>query len=312
MATTGWKEWKKSDMTAHGADDRPTPECPPDAGREIADPSGAFRRAVESTTDLVTFHARGGGLLFANRAARELLGVGPDDPLPRLMLNDFFGVTPERLLEMRESIIEYGRWSGELDIHGADLRMPASVVVTGHRDATGRYEYFSALSRDISDRRAIDAARRRSETALRAIVQSSPLPICAVDAGGVVHVWNHASEELFGWTADEAIGAPLPFVESAEEIASLTAAAFAGETVRAREAQYPRRDGDVLDVSVSLAPLRNAAGRVVSALIVLADVSEQKRAEVAQRESEVRFRSLVQNSTDMITIIGEGGRVVYR
>ena len=181
MATTGWKEWKKSDMTAHGADERPTPASPPTAG-VIADPDGAFRWAVESTTDVVTFHARGGRMLFANRAARELLGIGPDDPLPRVEMHDFFDTTPELLAEMRQSIIEYGRWSGELDVRGVDLRIPASVVVTGHRDANGRYEYFAALSRDITEQRALDAARRRSEAALRAIVQSSPLPIFAVDA----------------------------------------------------------------------------------------------------------------------------------
>ena len=307
-------------MTADGAEELATPEprvddprpSDPTAGVEIADTNGAFRRAVESTTDLVTFHARGGRMLYANSAARELMGIGPADPLPHVEMNEFFDTTPEQLAEMRESIIEFGRWSGELDVRGFDLRMPASVVVSGHRDATGRYEYFSALSRDITDRRAIDAARRRSETALRSIVQSSPLPIFAVDTTGAVHVWNHACEELFGWTAPEAIGSLPPFVDSADEINGLTEPAFAGETVRAREARYARRDGRPLDVSISVAPLRNANGRVVSAVVVVADVSDQKRAELALRESEVRFRSLVQNSTDMVTIVGEGGRVAYR
>ena len=55
-----------------------------------------------------------------------------------------------------------------------------------------------------------------------------------------MHVWNHASEELFGWTADEAIGSRPPFVESDDEINALTARAFAGETVRAHEARYAR------------------------------------------------------------------------
>ena len=50
------------------------------------------------------------------------------------------------------------------------------------------------------------AARRRSETMLRAIVQSSPLAIFALDSRGSVQVWNHASEELFGWSADEVVG----------------------------------------------------------------------------------------------------------
>jgi diguanylate cyclase (GGDEF)-like protein/PAS domain S-box-containing protein len=303
-------------MSADGAPEATTPESNPTpaaelAGVRIADPQGAFRRAVESTTDLVTFHARGGRMLYANLAARELMGIGPDDPLPPVEMNEFFATTPALLAEMRAGIVEHGRWSGELDVRGADLRIPASVVVTGHRDATGRYEYFSALARDITEQRAIDAARRRSETALRAIVQSSPLSIFAVDARGVVHVWNHASEDLFGWSAADVIGARPPFIASDEEIDALTAPAFAGETVRAVEARYTKRDGSPIDVNLSVAPLRNANGRVVSAVVVVADVSDQKRAERALRESEVRFRSLVQNSTDMVSVIGEGSRITY-
>jgi diguanylate cyclase (GGDEF)-like protein/PAS domain S-box-containing protein len=280
--------------------------------KAIADANGAFRRAVDSTTDLVTFHARGGHVLFANRAAREVIGIGPDDPLPRVDMYEFFDTSPEQLAEMRQAIIDHGRWSGELDVRGVDQAIPASVVVTGHRDANGRYEYFSALSRDISERRASDAARRRSEAALRSIVQSSPLPIFAVDAAGTVHVWNRACEELFGWSAADAIGSLPRFIGSAEEMRALTAPVFSGETVRAQPARYAGKDERPLDVNVAIAPLRNASGRVISAVVVIADVSDQKRAELALRESEVRFRSLVQNSSDMVTIIGAGARVTYR
>ncbi len=277
-----------------------------------ADELVRLRRAVESTTDLITFHARGGRVLFANRAARELIGVDPAEPLPKLEIDEFFETTAEQLAEMRQAIMEHGAWSGELFVRGRDLRLPASVVVSGHRDANGRYEYFSAISRDISDQRANEAARQRSETALRAIVQSSPLPIFALDARGTVHVWNHAAEAVFGWTADDVLGGPLPFLDSPVELDALTALAFSGETTQAHEARYATRDGDLLDVSVSIAPLRNGAGRVVSAVVVIADVTDQRRAESALRESEVRFRSLVQDSSDMVTIVGSDGRVTYR
>src|SRR5262249_27978783 len=156
-----------------------------------------LRRAVEATTDFVTFHTRTGRVLFANGAARAAIGLSVGEPLPEVGIRDFFVATPEQVAEIRDALVEYGRWSGELDVHGVDRTIPASVVLTAHRDAEGRFEYFSALSRDITERRAVDAARRRSEGALRAIVQSSPLAIFAVDADGAVQVWNHACEELF-------------------------------------------------------------------------------------------------------------------
>jgi len=59
---------------------------------------------------------------------------------------------------------------------------------------------------------------RRSETVLRAIVRSSPVAMFALDAHGTVHVWNRASEELFGWPASDAVGGPPPFLESPDEL----------------------------------------------------------------------------------------------
>src|SRR6476660_4758476 len=88
-----------------------------------------LRRAVESTTDLITFHARGGRLLFANRAARALIGLSPDEPLPRIEMDEFFVTTPEVLAEMRQAIVDQGRWAGELPVRAGDRRLPVSVVV---------------------------------------------------------------------------------------------------------------------------------------------------------------------------------------
>ena len=194
MASTGWKEWKKKDMTADSVDELPTttsePDRAPSAGHDappaaedwhrIADANGAFRRAVESTTDLVTFHARGGHIIFANRAARVVIGVGADDPLPRVDLDQFFDTTPAQLAEMRQSIIDHGQWSGELDVRGVDVRIPASVVISGHRDENGRYEYFSALSRDITERRG----ERRGPAPQRSRTPIDCAIVAAANLGG--------------------------------------------------------------------------------------------------------------------------------
>jgi PAS domain S-box-containing protein len=279
---------------------------------ELTDEIVRLRRAVEATTDFVTFHTRTGRVLFANGAARAAIGLAVGEPFPEVGIHDFFAATPEQVAEIRDALADYGRWSGELDVNGVDRTIAASVVIIGHRDAEGRYEYFSALSRDITERRAVDAARRRSEGALRAIVQASPLAILAVDVEGAVQVWNHACEELFGWTAAESIGAAPPFAESADELRELIARVFEGETVKSHEARCAARNGTDLDVNIALAPLRNAAGRVVSAVVVVADVTDQRRAELALREREVRFRSLVQNSSDMVTILSSDNRVTYR
>ena len=148
---------------------------------------------------------------------------------------------------------------------------------------------------------------RRSENALRAIVQSSPLPIVALDSRGTVGVWNRASEELFGWPAAEAIGGPPPFIDSVDELEALTVRAFSGETIQSEPARYLRRDGDSLEVNVSVAPLRNISGRIVSSVLVVADMTDQRRTELALRAtessvraSEERMRAIVDDQTELV------------
>jgi PAS domain S-box-containing protein len=75
---------------------------------------------------------------------------------------------------------------------------------------------FVVNARDVTDRREAETARRRSEMALRAIVQASPVAILALDRRGHVHVWNVACEQMFGWTAPDIVGGRAPF--PAEEL----------------------------------------------------------------------------------------------
>jgi diguanylate cyclase (GGDEF)-like protein/PAS domain S-box-containing protein len=273
-----------------------------------------LNRAIESTTDLVTFHDRAGRMFFANAAAREFFGIGMAEPVPPLGPTDYLDLSSPTLADLEPVLETKGQWSGELvAVNRSGRRIPVEVVVVAHRDERGEVEYYSALSRDLSERKVAEAARRRSETVLRAIVQASPLAIFALDRRATVHVWNHAAVELFGWTAEEAVGGPPLFVddEARDELDGVLARVFRGRTVKGYPARFSRRDGERVDVELSIAPLRNAAGRVVTAVAVLADVTEQVRATQAVHESEVWFRSLVQHSTDMVMVIGADGTLRY-
>jgi diguanylate cyclase (GGDEF)-like protein/PAS domain S-box-containing protein len=253
-------------------------------------------------------------MFFANASARAFFEIGPDDPVPPLGPDEYLDVPQSSRESLDEALHSEGQWAGELvAVNAAGLRIPVDVVVVGHRDENGEIEYYSARSHDLSQRKSAEAARRRSETVLRAIVQSSPLAIFALDRHGIVHVWNHAAEELFQWTADEVVGTPPPFVnaETRDEIDGLIARVFRGRTVKGYLGRYLRRDGQTIDVDLSIAPLRNPEGRVVTAVAVLADVSEQVRATRAVRESEVWFRSLVQHSSDMVAVIAPDGTISY-
>jgi diguanylate cyclase (GGDEF)-like protein/PAS domain S-box-containing protein len=296
----------------------------PTVGERVVDLTGEsyaarelemFARAVDSSQDLVSFHDVAGRMFYANRAAREFLGLPAEGPIPALDPAVFLGSSDAVRAEISDAIVATGRWTGELEIVGRNgRRKPVSIGVTAHHDAQGEIEFILARSRDRSQQQRSEAARGRSEAVLRAIVQSSPLAIFALDANGIVRIWNRAAEELFGWSAPEALGQRPPFLNDDEtwsDTAALLRRVFEGHTVKGQRVRYARRDGEPIDAEIAVAPLRNAKGRVVTAVAILADVTEQTKATEALVKSEVWYRSLVQHSSDMVMVMEADGTVSY-
>jgi len=132
---------------------------------------------------------------------------------------------------------------------------------------------------------------RHSLQTFQSLIETSPLPIVSVDRGVKVRIWNRAAEELFGWPRADVLGKPLPFLheESAGESGEVIEAALSGEVVRDREVRRKRKDGAILDLAVSVAPLRDANGQVSGSIAIIADISERKKRET-ETEQTARFR----------------------
>ncbi|GAB4234655.1 MAG: hypothetical protein OHK0028_10920 [Deltaproteobacteria bacterium] len=116
------------------------------------------------------------------------------------------------------------------------------------------------------------------------LVDTSPLAVVAYDPDGVVTLWNPAAEKIFGWTAEEAIGARLPFVqaEKQEEFRALCARALRGEAFTERELHRRRADGSPIVVRASISPLRRADGSIRGILSILIDTTDRDAAEDAE------------------------------
>ncbi len=129
-----------------------------------------------------------------------------------------------------------------------------------------------------------EEALRISNQQLQMLVQSSPLAIYTRDRNGLLTSWNPAAERLYGWTAAEVLGKPLPSVpgEQREESDELRRRLLAGETLIKFQGRRLRSDGGHIFIDASLGPLRDAAGAVIGIIAVAADITEQKRAERQQ------------------------------
>ena len=120
-------------------------------------------------------------------------------------------------------------------------------------------------------------AKRGHDALLRAV----PVAVCCLDPAGNVTRWNPAAERLFGWSAAELLGRPVPVVQTAARELFQTSfeGALAGQATASLELKAHSRDGGLLDMGMSAWPLADASGAVGGVLIVLSDMTERKRAE---------------------------------
>ncbi|MCI4590798.1 PAS domain S-box protein [Sphingobium sp. BYY-5] len=134
---------------------------------------------------------------------------------------------------------------------------------------------------------------------LAAIVESSDDAILTKDLNGIVTSWNNGAEQLFGYSAADIIGKSITLLlpdDRQDEEAPILARLRRGERVRHYETVRRRKDGGLVDISLSVSPLRDATGTIIGASSIARDITERKRAEEQQqlllREMDHRIRNL--------------------
>ena len=147
---------------------------------------------------------------------------------------------------------------------------------------------IAEAGREILVRRALSDELRSTNARLEAVLSAAPLAIASVDEDGIVRYWNAAAEGIFEWPASEAIGSALDRVAGIgpADMAGLLASTRAGEVVSGpRTAGRTRRDRH-LELRLFLAPLRDAAGSLSGATVIIEDVSERQVLEEQLRHAQ--------------------------
>jgi PAS domain S-box-containing protein len=138
---------------------------------------------------------------------------------------------------------------------------------------------------DISD------SKRREEASARlaAIVESSDDAIVAKTLEGVITAWNRGAEEIFGYTAAEAVGQHITLIippERRSEEDEVLARLRRGEKVDHFETVRQAKDGRTINISLTVSPIRNAHGQIIGASKVARDITERKRQEELLKEAD--------------------------
>ncbi len=151
-----------------------------------------------------------------------------------------------------------------------------------------------------------------SEARLRSVIEAAPVAIVEVGLDGRVGMWNKAAEAIFGWRSSEALGGPLPFVpeEKEKEVRQLIERTQHGQPFHDVVSVRRRKDGSLVDVSLSGAPVRTASGEIVGSMAVLADITQRLRAEHELRRERDFISSLVDSAPVLVVVFDREGRLL--
>ena len=214
-------------------------------------------------------------LISTIAAVETVLGSGPfadNSPLMNAVLLDvFFGV---------------------VSVTGLTL---AAVCAEGERAERER------------ERLARERAAMEERLRLATIVESSDDAIISESLAGTIVSWNASAQRIFGFTEAEAVGQPITILIPpglADEENNILQRLRAGERIEHLETIRVGKTGKKVDVSLTISPIRDAAGRVVGASKIARDITERKQAEEALRKSEEKFSKAFRGSPMALTLTG--------
>jgi PAS domain S-box-containing protein len=189
-----------------------------------------------------------------------------------------------------------------------------------HRFSEPEVDVALTLARQLG----FGIARLRAEQARRAaearaqqlafVVESSEDAIISKDLDGIIRTWNSGAERLFGHTAGEVIGKPVTILfppGREDEEPGILARIRNGERIHHYETVRRRKDGSLLDISLTVSPVRDGEGRIVGASKIARDITGRKEAERKLRDSEQRLTELFAAIPAAIYTTDARGKITY-
>ncbi len=227
--------------------------------------------------------------VYVNRTCAEFLGRPVDEIIGRPIVDVIGEPALAAIRPYVEQVLSGERveYEAEIPYSGVGARWMRVAYVPDSDGDSGIRGWIAAVM-DISERKRAELAKAR----LAAIVESSDDAIISKDLRGVITSWNRGAANLFGYTAEEAIGQSITMLippDHLDEEPRILARIARGESIAHFETIRRRKDGELLDISITVSPVVDDGGTVVGASKIARDVTQRKRTERALQASRERL-----------------------
>src|SRR6202140_5403709 len=262
-----------------------------------------YRQIVETAFEGVWVIDSNNLTTFLNHRMAEMLGYAPEEMLGKPVL-DFMGPDAQAAFAANRDSRQQARQPEHefpfIRKDGSELWV--LLESSPDLDAAGKYRGSLAMVTDVTERRRAEEALRR----MAAMGSTSTDGCIAVDLNGLLVNWNVGAERMYGYSAQEIIGQHVRTIVpdgKSTELTALLDRVRHGDAIEQIETVRKRKDGSLVEVSISFSPLTDVSGRIVASAAIHRDISHAKRAAEALQASEERYRRIVETADEGIWVI---------
>ncbi|MCX8053436.1 MAG: PAS domain S-box protein [Armatimonadetes bacterium] len=268
-----------------------------------------YRTLAETIPAGVLMEDAKGRIFYANQQMSALTGYSLDELMgsawPFVAKNDPLRVAYRKAVRKGASVSDYLAQIVRKDGERRWMSISWRPIRVGGTARSGVVAVFL----DVTDRIRNEEALRDSEASLRTFVDSIDHPAMLLEAGGKILMVNETLARRVGKSVDELVGADAPSM-AFDEVLKQRCEKFK-QVVRTGQPMRFEDEREGISYAHYLCPVLGENGKVSRVAIISLDVTELKKAEQALRESEEKYRSIVENSHDMIMLAAPGGKIVY-